>query len=379
MADAVKWQSYGLSRWRRHLIPVVVWLAASGGAVWLFAHRAQRCELVGIARGEQRQVAALTNGRLRMVPVVLFEAVKAGQTLAVLEDDRIRAALATAEAETARLRAELVATENRLTAEAALQDADQMAEARRFAIDVEGARLRELELRVALETDRITSEFLRLQAELLGSLREKRAVSELQFRSAETQYAALKRKIDENEKVLAQARIDLERARQRQELFAQHHPVSPELDKALEPLRAALTVQEHRIGELALERSMLVLASPMDGVVSELLRGVGEALLIGEPILTVTAAQPSEVIAYATPAQADQLETGAPVRLEVTREDGSRQVADSQVASVGPVAQQLPMQLWQNPTLPEWGWPVKIAIPAELRVLCDELVGVRGP
>ncbi len=379
MAQATNWQRYTSGRWRRHAVPIVVWLATVAATGWLFFHRAQRCELVGIARGEQRQVAALTNGRLRMMPVELFDPVKAGQRLAVLQDDRIQAEVATAAAEAARLQAELVSVEGRLTAERALQEADQMAEARRFAIDVERSRLRELELRVSLETDRITSEFLRIQADLLGSLYEKRAVSELQSRSAEAEYAALKKKIAENENLLTQAELDLQAARQRQETFAQHHPVPPTLDTALEPLRAALTVQERRIGELSVDRSMLVLTSPMDGVVSELLRGVGEALLTGEPILTVTAARPSEVIAYATPAQADQLQAGAPVRLEVVRESSPWQVADAQVVAVGPTVQQLPTRLWQNPAVPEWGWPIRIAIPPGLRVLCDELVGVRGP
>lgn len=299
--------------------------------------------------------------------------------MAVLEDDRVRAELATAAAETARLRAELAATEDRLTAEALVQDAEQMAEARRFAIDLESTRLWTLELTVELETDRITLEFLRFQAEWLGNLHEKHDASQYEVESAQSEFEATKKKIEENESALAQAELDLQNAQRRQESFARHHPVPPTLDKALEPLRAALTVQRRRIDELSLERAILVLCSPMDGVVSTVLRGAGETLLAGEPVLTVAASQPSEVIAYATAAQAGRLEAGMPTQLEVSREGSPRRVAKSHVVAIGPTVEQLPVRLWQNPAVPEWGWPIKIAIAQQLGIRPGELVGVRLP
>jgi len=157
MATTAKWQSYGLGRWRRHLAPIVIWLAACAGTGWLFTHRAQRCEMAGIAQGQHCRVSSLIDGRLLAAPVQRFEQVKRGQTLAVLEDGRIRAELATAAAETARLQAELAATEDRLAAEALVLDTEFLAEARRFAIDLENTRLKALELTVELETDRIRS------------------------------------------------------------------------------------------------------------------------------------------------------------------------------------------------------------------------------
>ena len=325
MAQSVTWQGHAIWRWRRHALPLLVWLVAVAAAGWLFIHRSSTCELTGIARPEQRDVAALTNGRLRLVPVGLLDSVKEGQPLAVLEDDCLQASLATAAAEAARLRAELVAVEDRLTIDAAVQQADHMAEARRYAVDVESARLREIELQVTIETNRIKLEFLRLQKDLLSNLRGQRAVSELRFRSAEADHKAQEKNIAENQKALTQVRQDLEQARQRQESFAQNHVVPRAIDKALEPLRAAVTVQERRITELSLERSMLVLKSPMDGVVSQLLRGVGESVRTGEPILTVASPRPSAVVAYATAGQAVQFEAGSHVRLEVVREGLARQ------------------------------------------------------
>ncbi len=378
MVHETKWRSYGFGHWRRHSVPVVVWMAAVAATVWLIAQRAERVELLGIAQTEQRQIAAHTSGRLAMIPVRLLESVRAGQTLAVLEDEQVRAALATVTAELTRLRSEIAATENRLGAEAAAQQTQQKTESRRFAIDVESARLRELELRASLEADRIRLEFLELQATLMEGLYQKRAVSEYNFRLAEAECATLRKQIDERTKVLAQAERAHATARERQEDFSRTYPAPSSVDVALEPLRAGLSVQEHRIAELSLERSLLVLSSPIDGVVAELRRGVGEVVLTGEPILIVSAPEPSEVIAFAMRDQIDAFPAGEPVALGVWREGHVQKTATAYVTAAGPAAMQLPQRLWLNQAAPEWGWPVRISLPSGLRIRGGELVAVRG-
>jgi len=379
MSRSFRWPNYAIWRWRRNALPLLVWLIAAGIASWLLAHRSSANELTGIAQADQRDVAALTNGRLQLVPVEMFDSVKQGQPVAVLEDDRIAASLATAAAEVSRLRAELAATEDRLAIDAAVQHSDHMAEARRYAVDVERNRLHEIELQVMMETDRIKAEFLRLQKDLLGNLRGQRAVSELRFRSAEADYKALEKNLGENQKALAQVRQDLEQARQRQDSFSGNQVEYLAIDKALEPLRAAVTVQERRLAELCVDRSMLVLKSPMDGVVSQLLRRAGESVRTGEQIMTIVSTRPSAVIAYATAAQVVQFQPGLPVRLDVIREGIARHSACTRVQLIGPVAEKLPAQLWRNPTTPEWGWPVKIAIPPQLGILCGEVIGIARP
>ncbi|MBN1511511.1 MAG: HlyD family efflux transporter periplasmic adaptor subunit [Phycisphaerae bacterium] len=379
MAQSYTWQDRGLWRWRRHAAPVAVWLLAVAVIGGLLAHRSSNGELQGIADARPRAVSAGTDGRLRLVPITLFEPVEEGQTLAVLEDDRIQALLATAAAEAARLRAELTATEDRLAVEAAAQEADRMARTRQYALDVESNRLREIELQVTLQTDRVRLEYLRLQKDLLNRLREERAVSELRFQSAHAEHQALETGIAENEKALAQVRQDLDEARRRQDAFARHQAEPPAIAKALEPLRAAVSVQERRIAELAVEQTLLVIRSPVDGVVSQILRGAGESVRIGEPILMVAAAQPSAVIAYANAAQRDRFEAGLPVRLAVVRNGIVELSADSQVLAVGPAAEEIPARLWRSPTAPEWGWPILIAVPPSLEIACGEVIGVSRP
>ena len=146
-----------------------------------------------------------------------------------------------------------------------------------------------------------------------------------------------------------------------------------------EQVRMAVAVQEARIAELSLERSLLVLRSPMDGVVCEVLRSVGETITLGEPILTVAVSQPSDVIAYATATGRSRVDVGMEVELELARGGGPRVMAKSRVIGIGPTVEQLPMRLWQNPAVPEWGWPIGIAAPPAMKMLSGESVGVRGP
>ena len=74
-----------LSRLRRHIMPILVWLSVLACVVGLFTRRTQRFEVLGIAQGQVRQIAANCSGRLKSVPVQLFEKVNLGQPVAVVD------------------------------------------------------------------------------------------------------------------------------------------------------------------------------------------------------------------------------------------------------------------------------------------------------
>jgi multidrug resistance efflux pump len=117
----------------------------------------------------------------------------------------------------------------------------------------------------------------------------------------------------------------------------------------------------------------LKLVSPFDGVVSMIQRGPGETVLAGEPILTVAAKEPVEVVAYASEIFADSVAERMAVR--VMKKSGAAQ--DSQVTEVGPTVEQKPARMWQNPNIPEWGRPILIKAPPNLELTPGELVGIK--
>lgn len=373
-------KSWRAGRLRAHILPILVWAGTVAGVVVLFHHRVQRFEVLGIAQGEVRQIAANCDGRLKSVPVQLFEKVSQGQTLAVidtvLDDEHVQAELATALAEVHHLMAQLVPTQERLLTEAANLETDKIAAQRRFSVDVENARLRILELMTLLETDRIMLEELAVEVKIVRSLLDQNAIAPYELQKVEVQYNTLAKKIEENEHLLEQAKQDLGQAQERRDEFAQRQPQHPSVDSTLEVIRKAVRVQEQRIDELLARRVPLVLKSPFDGLVSQVLRRPGGAILAGEPILTVAEAEPREIIAYASEDQLGWVRERMAV--ELIKNGEPAQIASSQVAYLGPTMELMPERLWRNPNIPQWGRPVLIRIPPSFKLVPGELVGIRG-
>ncbi len=364
-------------RFNLHVIPLLIWLVAVAGVVGLFQNRWQRFEIVGMAQGQARIISPTTTGTIKIVPVLLFEHVNKWDTLAVLDDELLGAELATAAAEIERLRAQLNATHNQLTVEAARIETNWVASARRFSVDAEQLRLDILQTKTVLETDRIMLQDLELDVKISKDLLAKDAVTPYDLQKAQTAYDALAKKIQENELLLTQYKQYLAKAEQRRAEFAQNQPVIASLDSALEPVRKAITVQEKRIEEIATRREALVLKAPFDGIVSQIQARAGETVLAGAPILTIAEAAPTEIIAYANEAQAGQIREN--MQVELVKNTPPAQIAKSaQIMHVGPTIEPIPLRLLRNPNIPQWGRPFLVKIPPGFELTPGELVGIRG-
>ena len=385
-------KSWRFGRLHLHILPILVWLAVLAGVVVLFQHRSQRFEVLGITRGQMRQISAPCDGRLKIVSVQLFEQVSQKQVLAVLDDEQLQAQLATATAEIQHLMAQLIPTQEQLQAEAANLETDRIAAQRRFSVDVENARLRILELKTLLETDRIMLEDLVLEVKIVQGLLDKDAIAPYELDKVKVQHEILAKKIAENEHLLVQAEQDLKEAQQRRDEFAMRVPQHPSVDSVLEVIRKEIGVQEKLIDELLVQRKALTIKSPIDGVVVQIqvnanqaalrrpgesvLRMPGEVVLAGEPILVVAEAEPKEIVAYAREDQLGQIRER--MVIELVKRSRPAQIARSQVVYLGPVVELMPERLWRNPNIPQWGRPILIKIPPGLKLIPGETVGIRG-
>lgn len=378
-------------RLRRHFLPIVVWLGALACVVGLFSRRSQRFEVLGMAQGDLRQIAATSTAKLTSVPVRLFEQVEQGQTLAVLNtvlDDeqsreQLQAQLDTVLAEIERLAAQLVPAQDSLSAEKADRETTRISDRRRFSVDVENARLEIIRLRALIEADKITLEDLDLDVKIAEKLVAEEALAPFELQKARAQHKALAKKIEETENLLEQARAALKQALQRRDEFIQHQPYHPSVDDALEVIRKAITVQEKRMEELVTQmesldrRAALELKAPIDGVVSQLLHRQSEVVLAGDPILTIAEGQITAIIAYAGESLMDAIEEGMVVELVKSTEPSKIQIESARVTYVGPVVEQVPPQLWLNPNVPQWGRPFLIEAPAGMKLTAGERVGIR--
>ena len=375
-----------------HILPILVWLAAVACVVVLFRHRSQRFEVLGIAQGRMHQVCAPVDSRLKIVSVELFEDVSKGQTLAAFDDSQLNAQTATIQAEIEHLAAQLLSTQDTMLAEAANLETDRVASQRRFYVDVENARLRVLELKTLIETDRVTLQDLAVEVKIATELLEKDAIAPYELQKAEALYNALAKKIEENQYLLTQTEQDLEEVRKRRDEFAQRQTVHPSIDSALETIRKQIAVQEKLIAELSVQREMLRITSPVDGKIvqiqiranqaamrrpgEDILRKPREVVLAGDPILVVAETEPTEIVAYIGQEQLAKVKETMVVQLVKSTEPA--QIASSQVIRLGPTMELMPQQLWRNPNIAQWGRPILIKIPPGLKLLTGETIGIRG-
>lgn len=370
-----------------HVVPILVWIVAVVGVGALFMRRAQQCMVVGLAVGETYDVAATSHGRVKSLPVKLFERVHGGETLVVINtvldnetlQSELEAERATIELEIARLRAELAAAEEQLRVQVAEHDNEQMEALRRMSVDVERARLSVLEIQAVLEPDRILLRDLELEVRIVKDLLAKEAVEAYELQKAEAQYNTLAKKIEENERLIAQAKKNADEAAVRLAKLESKEALVPSLGLTLNPIRTAINVQYKKIDELLLEqmtqRVALTLMAPFDGVVTQILRRSGDPVLLGEPILSIAKPTADTVMAWVREEDMERFREGRQVK--IVRRGYRGQFAMSEITGVGPAFLPLPMELWFDPKVPEYGLPFEVAVPPGMKIKPNEKVGIR--
>jgi multidrug resistance efflux pump len=211
---------------------------------------------------------------------------------------------------------------------------------------------------------------------------DKKAVAPYELEKAQTREKTLAASMAEKAQLLEEAEARVEQAQSRLDEYAQREAYHPSVESALEPTRKEIAVQERLMQEISVrlaaleQRRVLELASPVDGVVSQIWRAAGEAVTAGDPIVTIAVARPTEVIGYARQGQLGQVRENMAV--EIAKVSDPMQVATSRVTYVGPAVEQMPAQLWPNPNVPQYGRPFKVRLPPELAVIPGEVVGIRG-
>jgi multidrug resistance efflux pump len=395
---------------RVHLPPFLVWLAAVVVVIILFAHRASRYEVAGVAQGRVCQIAATCTGRLESVAVQLFDKVSKGQVIAVvngvLPDEptttELEAQLDALDASIAQVVAESKAARDQYAADVNSLKTEWAADGRSFATDISDNELRALELTTEIETDRALLDELDVAVKKFiveGRLDvNDAAVYELQLLRA--QQSTIKKRIEYNNHAREQLQREAKAMLARELEFK--HKYEPRLgtsDQDAEEVRVKQTQALERQKDVILaqlaslaKRQSLELRSPIDGVIipipgnsnevglrrpgENLLRRAGEVVGPGEPIFAVAQAEPRDIVAYVNERQLARVQEGMTV--ELIKKSTPQQRAKSSVTYVSPVVELMPERLWRNPAAPQWGRAVLIRIPPGLTVVSGELVGIRG-
>lgn len=363
-----------------------VWLAAVASVAFLYAHRMYSYRLVGLTMAPSQTLAAADNGTVLQIPVEIYQPVRRGDLLAVMElgspveNDYQRALAeaqkATARAELERLKAELASMEADLVRQMEQEKADRSELYRRLVIDVAQAKLELMEARSLLEPDTKLLAGLELEKNAVEDLMNQGAVESYEFETARMEYEAQLSKVRAEEQVVAQAQENLADARQRLEVYSLPTEEQVYVDTMLSPYIRAVAVQEKLIEELFAPPGRLSLKAPIDGVVTAILCTEGQGVTAGQMLLTVCSPEAEYVTAWVDQNRANAILPRQP--MQVIKQSLPRQILEAEVAAVSPMVEMLPPQLWSSPTVPKWGRAVQIRLLSETDLAVNEIVGIRG-
>jgi len=361
---------------RQRFVPVIVWFAALGLALFLMQQQTPRQLASGFAEVREVSVASSTTGRIASLLVDLFDEVEANQVIALLDDSPLRAELETATREIERLRAEQVSISEEIRWDQWSMERREFIDLRRMALDVSQARLDLLDRITVRESQKADLELLRIVFERQRQLLEREAIDRSTFDETRFRLEALEVTLAESEVAIAAAQELVEESSRRlEELQERTGERMADVEAMLAPLTEAIAVQEARLAEIESHRETLVLRAPVDGVVSEVLLREGSAAIAGAPIATVTERTASRIVAWVDESILDGLHAGSKVEVRTTGTEP--RIFEARIERFSPRVEELPLRLQTHPLMLRWGRQMLVTDFPEGAVLPGERVDLR--
>ena len=396
----------------RRMLPALVWGLAALACAFLLGRQSSWRDFEGLALAQNHEVSPLAVGVIESVGYELFDRVEAGDVLVRFRSDDLEARFKTAGAELQRLESEAIALEMSLAEAAVSAHSGWLADLRRFRVDEQRLQIETLNLTLQLEETRIevarlersmvscedvllavrTAEDLALreyarledlsaggeaslslldaaQSELLLS-RRMRIEAEAARDDFGLALEQATRRFSDTQALKENADFDLKENRESHDAFLARLPISPEKDPRLAALDEAVRVQGFRIEELMVARRALSLKAPVAGRVSQLAARMGQAVLAGEPVLILTEEHAGGVLAWLPEAESNLL--GQLEDVFVARASDPTRSHSVSVIRKGPAVAQMPAQLWTDPGVPQYGFPVLLSRPLDLSLVPGE-------
>ena len=319
-------------RARRSIVAVVllVALAAGGFAAWrlLFARPELPAGIVaasGRIEGDDAAVAAKTSGRIREITVREGDPVQAGQTLAVLDDDQVRAREQQAEAgvRQAEARTRVARQQIAILEEQLKQNELQVEQAR---TDAQG-RVSEAEGRLAAaEAQLAQAEAAHAQAEwdrdAFARLYQRELIAEQQAKQAENNeraqaalVRAARRQVEAARGAVTAAQANLSNPAIRS---SQAAAVQAQILQAQADIAAAQADAERaraQLDEARANRQDLRVLAPFAGTVATRTAEPGEVVVAGTPIVTLVNLSEVYLRAFVPEGVIGRVRVGQPARV----------------------------------------------------------------
>ena len=378
-----------LRRFFKRAVPVAIWIGALGTCVYLMQGGGRTTQFMGAAEALQADVNAQERSTIQYLTVNMFDEVRTGEPLGKLEDSSLNAQLDVLNTSMRVVEARVDAEEARLTDEAARNQRDISIDRRRLEIDVERARLELLDRRTTLQVNEIELQRLTIELRRISGLQKEGTVAVADFDDINLQVQALEKNIEENRGVIGTAEVNLQAGEERLRALREQNPAASNgvFDSYLEPLKTETQELAAQIRELELSRERWLLRAPIDGIVIAIHRRVGEAVAEGDPILTITNTRADHIVAYVPEkhplpfiddlAKRETEEADLNIPVSVRRWNAGGPWSEASIKRVGPAVVGLPLRLLSSPNVPEYGVPVQVSVPEDMKVRPGERVVLR--
>jgi multidrug resistance efflux pump len=343
-------------RWRDarlRLIPICVFGGSICAVALLWKEHVAPASMVGQAEPVIANVSSHKPGILAELSVARFQKVKVGDPIGqvMITDPNILAssiAVIRSEIESLRVSLQPIASEQKRAIGFDRLQLDWMRERADLAA-------------TQVKLQQAQSEFRRVE-----SLYKDQIVSQKLFEQTRSSQDSLQKEVDELTKLVCEAEKNL-----------QVLQVSNKLDAASvseEPLHAAIAVQEAKLRQLQAELSPILLKAPMDGIITTLFHRTGEAVMAGQPVVSIATFNPVRIVGYMKPPILEEPKIG--MKIEVRVRSPHREVGFARVIEVGTQLENVPAALLGAAKLgtAELGLPLDISLPSNLKLRAGELV-----
>ena len=338
---------------RLRLLPALAFCLAVAAIGWLWRGYVAAPTLVGQAEPNETSVSCYKPGMLAQLDVTRFQKVKAGDNIGqvLVTDPKILASsLSVIQAEIEALRAGL----------------RPIAAQQRNAMDYSQLRLDWMRQRAQLAMARVNLQLAESELHRTEELFKDKIVSERAYDQAKAAKERLTSEVDELGRLVAEQEKNFNQVQ-----LTNSVDISVVTDA---PLRAAIAVQESKLRLTEAELSPIALKASVDGMVSSILHRSGEAIVAGEPIVTIAAFNSVRIVGYLRSPVMSEPKIGA--RVEVRTRGPRREVALATVLEVGNQLETIspallgPMKLVNA----DLGLPLSISMPLNVKIRPGELV-----
>jgi multidrug resistance efflux pump len=332
-------------QFRVNVLPHVTFVIVLLVVIWLWGRNLASPLITGQAEGLEADVASPKAGRISQLKVVLYQDVKAGDLIAVVDalDPQILSnTVILAQAEM-----------NAIRADGGFRPTDKVRYAE-YEFDW-------LNLRSELAALKSQLAFAEIELQRSTKLLEDKLISQSEFDSANTTFKVLQQTYAEKQAVVAEMEKRLK----------EYSPANSEQSRYV---NAALALAEAKFHVAEAQLAPVKLLAPISGRVRAVSKLAGATVSTGDPIVTISSQEVTHIVGFLS--QPLRLEPKVGDKVTVRSRGTQRLLGEAVITQIGPRVELFnsPLRVRGMGTSQQRGLPIIVSVPPNLKLLPGELV-----